>query len=366
MRFVTPTYSANLESFTRLHLSEHGLSEQHKEKGVELRVRCPFCDGGDHKEFSFDVNIDRGVARCWRATCGWRGTGHKLYAEVLGISRREGWEALSGGDSEEQVVNDFDAFDKLWMSQLFRTPDVSALDFDEHVPGSKPLMDADDEIIEEIREWIEGRGYNFFDFIKTHRLIVPPQFQKWEGYVLFEYDTNGNTTYQGYKFAKDLQGLDVRPGTTYRIPKTMAGSHNIKQSLYRYDELKPRAAVMLTEGIFDAARLLSYGFQATCSFSTGLADYQAYLLAQLKPKEIIVFYDYNTEKESQRAANTIKKYCDPNTTKISIVTLTKRDADPDELTEREVTYFLSKRKEVSNGFTNSKIIEEFSRLIPEV
>jgi 5S rRNA maturation endonuclease (ribonuclease M5) len=338
-----------------------GIQEADKTKGLELRVQCPFCHGGDRHEFSFDVNVDRGVARCWRATCGWAGTGHRLYAEVMEITKREAYLILAGGEGTDQIISDFEAFDKLWMSTLWDAPDEVEDSFYERVAGSVELMDADENIIEEIREWIENRGYDFFKFIDTHHLLVPPQFMKWDGYVIFEYDTKGNKTYQGYKFKKELLGLDIRPDSEYKCPKTMAGSHRIKESVYRYDDLKPSGALIITEGIFDAARLLSYGFQATCVFNTTVSEIQAYLISQLPTKEIIIFFDYGADELAFKAAKLIAKYCETKETKVSIVSVRKVDADPDKLSEKEVMNILNKRRTLRKGDTD-ELLRKFDEL----
>jgi len=366
VRFVSPTYQNNLASFVRLHLSMDGLDEHEKAKGLEIRVQCPFCRGGQKNEFSFDINIDRGVARCWRTTCGWAGTGHRLYAEVLNISKRDAYVALAGDSGVDQVVSDFEAFDKLWLASLWSNVEDVDDTFNERVAGSVELMDANDDVIEEVREWIENRGYDFFKFIEIHSILIPPQFQKWEGYVLFEYFTNGNRTYQGYKFKKELLGLDVRPGTEYSIPKTMAASSRIKDSLYRYDELKPAGAVILCEGIFDAARLLSYGYQATCSFSTSVKEIQAYLLSQLNTKEIVVFFDYGADDDAYAVAKLISKYCESRDIKVSLVKVTKLKADPDNLSEKEVSFFLKRRKIISRGKQNEDLLKRFEKLASQL
>ena len=167
-KFGTPTYKENLSRFTQTYLGEHGINSVDKSKGTELRVRCPFCHGGDKHEFSFDVNIDRGVARCWRATCGWSGTANSLYSEIMGISRKEAFVILSGGEGDERIMADFVAFDRLWMDTVWKVVDDEPLEFWEKVPGAVPLMDADDDIIEQVREWIQNRGYDFFEFINIH------------------------------------------------------------------------------------------------------------------------------------------------------------------------------------------------------
>ena len=50
------------------------LSVQTKIKGRELFFkRCPYCDGGGHDNDTFSINLDNGLFKCFRASCGRQG-----------------------------------------------------------------------------------------------------------------------------------------------------------------------------------------------------------------------------------------------------------------------------------------------------
>ncbi|KAI9198728.1 hypothetical protein LWI28_021268 [Acer negundo] len=82
--FPNPDYSETVPPLTILKskLIELGIDMDKCVAGVENRLVCPMCKGGDSEEQSLSLSIDQdghyAVWVCFRATCGWRGSTRAL------------------------------------------------------------------------------------------------------------------------------------------------------------------------------------------------------------------------------------------------------------------------------------------------
>lgn len=281
---------------------------------------------------SFDINIKKGTAHCWRAKCGWKGTSNWFLSQYLNISPKEAFDLLSGEVeiSVETLIAEIEDL-KASLAKRFELPtETDFKSLDGFWRSCEVLHESDIE--DEIFDWIENvRGYDTEEFFQIHTLLKPPPLPEWEGYVVFQVDTNDMSAYQLYAYKDGLH------------PKTRNPRGEVIHSfLYNYNSAKSgEYPVFVCEGIFDAARLISWGYEAVCTFGTNMSEYQAYLLSRVEADEIVMCYDNGAEDEAKRAIKLLNQHCYEK--ELTRMYLDIEGADPDSLTEEQFIKFYDRR-----------------------
>lgn len=335
-----------------------------REYGKEYIFLCPFCEGGSSGEISFNVNVDKGTARCWRASCNFGGSVEWFIHKYLDIPYKQAHE-LVHGDEEltlESVDKDLDLIEEDIDRQFYEsmqkiTSGTKNYNESAWVEGSEPIEDSDSEIVSRFINWIHRRGYDYENFVDMHNIYIPPQQGVMEDRVLFEVLTEGNRAYQAYSLDEsDLKTLN--PG----------GGILSSKMLYKYDlcaKIKPKR-VFVCEGIFDVARILSFGFAAVCGFGVYLSKRQTNLLSNLNVDEIVICFDHIKSDDQhdgvkeEIANDLMDSVLDKD---ISIMDINEENylgddfkdgTDPDDLTKEQfLEYWKNRRKVVDD----SKLLE---------
>jgi hypothetical protein len=314
-------------------------SESEKSTGLEYRAVCPFCHGGPRQEVSFDVNIDKGVVRCWRAaSCNYRASAAWFISEILEISYTEAVDYLMGDLSDpEKLLAHFEDFqDEL--HARYETREHELFDDNGEVWHGhfKPLVQTG--ALPRVKEWLEGRGYDPDQFIEDHELYWPDQYYRnkdgipiWKDRVVFKVSSLDRVAYLAYAISPDVQ------------PKTRNPPGGVLSSmLYNYNHVQDAQTVFVCEGIFDAARLKSWGVFAVSLFGLSMSERQIYLFSKLKAHEIVFCLDNGTMDVAVKMAKELEPFSGARV--ISILNIGREGADPDDLTEDEFLHFYSKRK----------------------
>lgn len=321
---------------------EHLRSGSNGVERHEWRFVCPFCLGGEHKENSFDMNIDQGVGRCWRQKCNWVG-GHVFFiSEYLGITWDEAKKLIG---SEEQITTRSVRAELKNMKHIIddnyrnSEEDVGREIFLE-VDTAVPLEDS--RVKEEVYDWISMvRGYKVKEFLTQHDVWVPPQYKAWEGRVMFIVKTNDDVAYIMYAFDEELENKTLNPTGAV-----------LSRMLYNYNEVKKAKVVFVTEGIFDCARVMSWGYSAVASFGVAVQPGQALLLDDLKAKEICVCFDNGAEEQALKAMIAMDSVLSDNKT-ITCMTLEREGADPDSISEELFLSYYKKRRKFNRDENES-------------
>lgn len=327
---LTDHQKDNLEKFLLSNVPEW---RNHSVKGDERTFVCPFCKGGRRNEWSFDLNIRKGVARCWRAkNCGWTGSVEKLIMDTVNVDYDKARDILNGGRTPAVITNQLQKF----VSDLMKGDDSV---YNPRVytewPGCKPLSKVDYYKREDIFYWIDfERGFDPDEFLERHDVVFPPQFNEAEDMVCFNVYTKNSKAYQLYRF--DNFGED-KPKT-----KNPEGA-KLSRMLYNYNNVLKKRVVFVTEGIFDCARLDSFGFGAVASFGVRLQDYQEYLLHCLKAEEICFAYDGDATEYAVKAGKSLASQTDKMITFLDL----PKDKDPDDLYEGQVYELYQERRVIS-------------------
>jgi hypothetical protein len=327
---MNPIHKKNLLEFIGNHFDRRE-ERSSSSTGEEIRVYCPFCHGGPKQEFSFDINVSKGAVRCWRATCAYSASAGWFLKDFLDIPYHKAMEILEGeGVSsvdnlrleakhlESSLENKHRGFD---LAALGETIDIW--------PNHCNDLDWRNGF-EDVSEWIENRGYDPEEFMDQHRLYWPEQIGRMEGRVLFEVRTLMHRTYLAYAIYPEVQPKTLNP------PGAV-----LSRMLYNYNSVLSSETVFVCEGIFDAARLISWGLSAVALFGVNISIDQVYLLSKLKAKEICVLLDNGADDKAVKVVQTLAEFISHK--KISMATIEREGADPDELSEEEFLRYFKKR-----------------------
>jgi DNA primase len=289
-----------------------------KSTGEEYRTLCPFCKGGDSQEESFDANFDEGVVRCWRASCGYSASAAWMVKELLKVTFPKALQIVSIGNSEEDILTGF-------LASQDEVKMISIAPVADKIEAWEDTFEKIDHITDypDIYNWIINRGYDPQDFHSQHKLYYPEQVGRFKGRVVFRIETDYNHAYLGYAIDKETQ------------PKTMnPPGVKLSNMLYNYNNAASGKVIFVCEGIFDAARLVSYGLNAVAIFGSVLGNQQMNLLSKTKAGEIVMCLDNGLYNKSITFAKKLSASCRNKT--ISVIDIKKEGSDPDELSEEEI------------------------------
>jgi DNA primase len=318
---------SKLEDFVRRTFPEGKISQ--KITGNEYRTTCPFCKGGDSREVSFDINLDSGVARCWRASCGYRASAAWMVKELLEIPYPQALEIVGGQVSDDDIIS------SLILATEENHHGIITRRFDPIEAWEESFVKINSiEDYPEIFNWITSRDYCPYKFEEQHDLYYPEQEGRFYGRVIFKISTLDSWAYLGYRFKQIVE------------PKTMNPKGvRLSEMLYNYNEARSGRALFVCEGIFDTARLKSWGYSAVSIFGSSVSERQNYLLSRVKSDEIIFCMDNGTLEKSMAFANSLANVC--RNKRISVMDLKREGSDPDSIGEEEFIEYYNDRKIVS-------------------
>jgi hypothetical protein len=333
---MNPRHKKSFLDFIERNFEQEAQKRTSGSTGEEIRIFCPFCHGGASREFSFDINITKGVTRCWRATCGYNGSIGWFIKDFLGVPYSKAMEILEGeaglslpdlqasiSFASTKIEERYNNIDPLVLGETIDVwPDhVNALDWKNG--------------FDDVCEWLDERGYDPFTFLDQHDLYWPQQLGKFEDRVLFKVSTFLHRAYLAYAIDRNI------------LPKTVNPPGSVlSKMLYNYNRAYYGETIFVCEGIFDSARLMSWGLSAVSVFGVNMSLEQIYLLSKTKAKEICVLFDNGAEDKSVKAVKAIGEYVKHK--KISFVPIEREGADPDDLEEDEFLEYFNKRKSLAN------------------
>lgn len=304
-----PLQRINLEKIVSLHV------EDIEKDGDEWNGLCPFCHGGTKRERKFYIDMEYGLSICHRsAKCGWKGNAVTFISELFEVAYREALQILNEGTGAS--IKEILAILKDAEEDPYKPlPDTVWIE------GAKRL----DYFNKSVFQWLEKRGYEYESFINRFPLYIPPE-GLYPGRAIFEVKTEKLRAYQLY----DYTGLKEK--------KTINPEHQfLSRTLYDYDNWKDKEeTILIHEGIFDAARSITRGYNATCVFGTNLSMTQKYLLTKSKMKNVYVVLDGDTKTQDIKKDKAWQMACElaESGVKTSIVRLPKLE-DPDSISENE-------------------------------
>lgn len=218
---------------------------EYREKGDELEFkRCPYCDGGSgnkRDEWTFSLNLDKGVFKCLRASC--ERQGHFV-----------------------ELCRDFDYRLEFDQPKIFR-----------QLPQKKPVTKP------EAIKYLESRGISE-KIARQYRITV--QDSNPNVLVFPFYDEDDHLVFVKYRKTDFKKGLDKNKEWCEKDTMPILFGMNLAKD---YD--KP---LVLTEGQIDSLSLTEAGIPNAVSVPTGASGFTWYtynLQWLLQFKEVIVFGD---------------------------------------------------------------------------
>lgn len=319
----------------------------------QMTMICPFCHGGQHEEVSFKIDIDKGVANCYRKNkCNFKGSVVFMIKEFLSCDWHTAYEIATGKPPEniDEIIG--------LLSQSSSYGDMPPM-FDYapqthiRVMPNQVIPVDESPIVDDVCDWLYSyRGYDPDDFLASHDLYFTPE-DRFRGRILFKVSTNDDYAYQAYTYDKSLafdydskflksvkSEVDVRK--TLNPPGEV-----LSRLLYNYNEAKRAGIVFIVEGIFDAARIIEHGFYPVAIFGCNLSVTQALLIGDLRAQEIVVCLDNGAEEAAMDVLENLNKYCSGK--KLSLMNLDIEGADPDMIELDDFMRCFIKRRHILNS-----------------
>ncbi len=322
---LLPQQKVNLTRLVKIHVDE--LYENRDEwKGV-----CPFCNGGNKKEAVFHINVDTGLSICHRAVkCGWKGNAVTFISELLDLSYEDAKDYLNEGASSSPA--EIIAILKDRKDNSYEPiPDTVSIE------GSMPATELQGTPQwNYLNGWLTRRGYDPEAFLEAHSVSLPPS-GLYTGRAIFNISSNRVKGYQLYDMTGKMERKTINPSNEF-----------LSRMLYGYDNWKNDSSpILIHEGIFDAARSMSRGYNATCIFGTNLSETQKYLLTESKAEKFIVCLDGDTATSDitkDKAWKIAKELSE--TGRLTLIARLPKTEDPDSCDEATFDACVDKAYEV--------------------
>lgn len=244
-----------------------------RSSGNAVVDRCPFCGRAGKLEIKIGKGKRFGLWNCW--TCRTRGGAVALIAEVEGISFKAAARIVKGRRSDlvdeepEELDEDLDA------RLVIPLPDEFVPCYDEAADKfTIPVYLRDRGVSRPI---MRRFGIGFCnDGPYARRVIVPVRCDGSETFVA-RHVSDGRPPY-------------LTPGIT-----------GAPRLLFGFDLVEPGTDLVLVEGVFDALRLIRFGFTAVATLGKVITEDQATLVRRLAPRSITLALDPDAIADAHEA-----------------------------------------------------------------
>jgi len=260
---------------------EKFIKENFKKKGQSGRnyiTNCIFC--GDKKHMW--IELDEKIYHCWKCEAGGNYISFlmayydKDYNEVLDII----------GTGIVKSVDDL-------YNSLLEMYDNEYEDEEEIPPIKVQVPDGIrlDKSTAKCKNWIVNTRHYPIHFLKKYGLTFCVK-GKYRNRVIIPIQTLNHVTFQAYDVRKNPKKKQLNPKG---IPKS--------NFLYLYNYFRERKYIIIVEGVFDALRLVFFGYPAVAILGKTLSEFQRHLLINSNAKEVIFCLDKDAvDKMLEQAA----------------------------------------------------------------
>lgn len=244
--------------------------------GLELICDCYVC--GEHK---LSVNAVSGIYKCWRGCCS--GTVQKLLGKKLPMTtapaprpqRKTGY--IPPGELAPLESADPDSAAAAYLSGRGFDYRELGRDFG-------------------FRQCTAGRTFAHGVFDTTGAVVAPVTFSGgmvgWQARLPYDPDKLDDEACRALGFAwNTAKGKFVRPPKYFTMP-----GMDKREMLWNFDNARMSDTVVVTEGVFDAARV---GRCAVATFGKSVSDVQVGLLQQYW-RHVVLLLDPDAAKEAAR------------------------------------------------------------------
>ncbi|MDD5649692.1 MAG: CHC2 zinc finger domain-containing protein [Candidatus Nanoarchaeia archaeon] len=336
----------------------------HTKKGKEFMCLCPFHDDTTP---SFSIQQKTGVYNCF--VCG-GGDFIKFIKKLENLNTtKETIEFIKHqvGITENSdvfsIISDssFNFFDKENENEIEIEPEFCEVKLPKSEPAEKFFDIVKKRVcIEDVVKY--GMRYCIDDFVYHHRLIIPIYMEnKLVSFAARDMSGKSDTWLKVKNILKQkrLKKEDKKKFIDKYLYKKILYPCGTPMSnlFFNWDEaIKHKEDVFLCEGIFDALKILKFGYNALALLSCHLNSYKAKRLAQ-NFKKIFVVLDNDNKIDSfgkkfnpgqEAAQKMIKEYFSD----IDVFNLVLPEGkDPDDCSEDEFNDSLDNSKKLKNVFT---------------
>ena len=281
--------------------------------GSNLIIKCIFC--GDDRHLWIDP--DKGVFHCFK--CEAKGNNISFLMAHLNKSFKEITELIN--DNKTLELNDI--YEELLGLYEARSNEsdrlIDNLSFYEMAIPDSHCVELD-VASETCKKYLISKRHHSLAFLKKYGFKFCVQGY-YNNRLIIPIETLGHKSFQAYSIKKS--------------DKKVLNPKGSKKSLflYLYNYFRKEDIVILTEGIFDALRLVNFGYNSMAILGKTLSNQQKKLLLKTKIKEVVFCLDNDAYEDMVREAELLSKVFDG---KVSIIQLGETDKDPGDITNKEV------------------------------
>ena len=257
--------------------------------GVELRVKCPFCDDTKYKMY---INSGKGLYHCFKC----EKKGH--VEEFITIPA-----AFINKPKVPILEVKYTVSDPGEVVPLTRLPDDNhAIQYLQNRKRKWGIEELND--LYGLRYCTMGKSFASGFFTTTDTLIIPVHMNGkvvgWQSRLLYDPDalTPDECKARGF-YMNPNSGEYIRPPKYFTSPGMKKGD-----ILFNFDNARKHSLVVITEGAFDA---MSVGRPAVACFGKGISDNQIRLIKSYWDAAIILLDPDVKDTESRRILNSLKR-----------------------------------------------------------
>lgn len=315
-------------------------------RGVEVSLVCPWC-GDSRGKFTF--NLDKGVGRCWRASCDARANFVKLVAKIENIPTY----------LAAKKVKEYGGIDTRFVASSY-APASFVGSLPQHVIPIKDLEEnwqqldpAEQEVAQVVSDYaFIGRNLTYEQVAENDLAIGLSG--RWIGRLVCP-AFHGGIIVSVSGRASELQvgNFWVRyyacQGPKYLTPGPEDGYEEKGSVIYGIDFVRNESSVVIVEDAFSVLALRAAGIAAISFWGTGITEQQLALLRQScsQLKTVVILFDSDSAGllASRKVGNQLSSF-------YSVYLSTIQGADPDENIEGAITALQNAAK-----FETSNLIE---------
>lgn len=273
-------------SFENFIYQHYDVRETNREEMI--RICCPFC--GD-ENFHGYINTHMELFKCFKCKFSHKPDGEATTAyhflkiihnltnkEVFKVLNFDGDALLNSPDrSVLDLLEEFFAEKDDRLIQVSLEEEIVKVDLPR---GTKPILGDDSVVAKLAYKYLKSRfkGRDVDKIIKKYDLQYCNS-GLYSGYIIIPVKEWGELVW--------YQGRAFLPAN--KEPKYL-GMSNRNKSLFGLEFVDPDHVIILVEGVFDAMTL---GDKALCCFGSSLSKHQYNILRELKPKKVVVCFDWD-------------------------------------------------------------------------
>lgn len=290
------------------YLDKNGITYLDTNNPDELRICCPSCGEEDYKLY---INTEKRTLCCFKCNLGYRGNGDlfNFIAEVEGVPVGVAIATVCA-DYAQTTPEGFALFEQEEAEEEEVTGSASFLNIKylEGLPLGCVKVSEDDKKAAPFIEYLVSRGFSVEDILdlQTHYTKSFSKVVSSKGHQISLRDRVLWPVYGGDGRLVSWLSRTIL-STPTKTKYINAPGSDLAKTFWPFLPLPPSAkTAIICEGLIDAFSIRKAGFPAYACFGKKLSEEQLALLKHWGAEEVIVFYDRDAWKETQKISQDLQ------------------------------------------------------------